>query len=247
MTATGLNLLMLGDMKIAVDGRELDFADAVTYKGMTFCGVPNMAYALGYTNASWTLKCDLVAQYVCRLLNHMDAHGYTAATPRHPDPSVGIEPLLDFNSGYVLRSIDNLPKQGAREPVEAAPELPARRVHDAARRDRGRGAAVLAHGVRGAGARARRGVAQTTAIEGLGAYSPHNPSTNIGAAGFEPATSASQRQRADQAAPRPVCVKFKPRVTLSRWTSTPPATSSARTVAACWPPSAPAAASSRAR
>ena len=81
-----------------------------------FCGVPNMAYALGYTNASWTLKCDLVGQYVCRLINHMDAHGHAAATPRRPDPSVAIEPLLDFNSGYVLRSIDGLPKQGSRAP-----------------------------------------------------------------------------------------------------------------------------------
>jgi len=116
VTATGLNLLMIGGMKIAVDGRELDLAKAVTYKGMMFCGVPNMAYTLGYTNASWTLKGDLVAQYVCRLLNHMDAHGYSAATPRHPDASVAIEPLLDFNSGYVLRSIDNLPKQGSRAP-----------------------------------------------------------------------------------------------------------------------------------
>jgi monooxygenase len=116
VTATGLNLLMIGGMRIAVDGRELDLSGAVTYKGMMFCGVPNMAYALGYTNASWTLKCDLVGQYVCRLINHMDAHGYAAATPRRPDPSVAIEPLLDFNSGYVLRSIENLPKQGSRAP-----------------------------------------------------------------------------------------------------------------------------------
>jgi len=116
VTATGLNLLMIGGMQIAVDGRELDLSEAVTYKGMMFCGVPNMAYTLGYTNASWTLKGDLVAQYVCRLINHIDAHGYSAATPRHPDASVAIEPLLDFNSGYVLRSIADLPKQGSRAP-----------------------------------------------------------------------------------------------------------------------------------
>jgi cation diffusion facilitator CzcD-associated flavoprotein CzcO len=116
VTATGLNLLMIGGMNIAVDGRELDLSEAVTYKGMMFCGVPNMAYTLGYTNASWTLKGDLVAQYVCRLLSHMDARGYSAVTPRHPDSSVAIEPLLDFNSGYVLRSIENLPKQGSRAP-----------------------------------------------------------------------------------------------------------------------------------
>jgi monooxygenase len=116
VTATGLNLLMLGGMTIAVDGREIELAEAVTYKGMMLCGVPNMAYALGYTNASWTLKCDLVAQYVCRVLNHMEEHGYREYKPRAPGPSVPIEPMIDFSSGYVLRSIDNLPKQGSRAP-----------------------------------------------------------------------------------------------------------------------------------
>jgi monooxygenase len=80
------------------------------------CGVPNFALALGYTNASWTLKCDLIAHYVCRLLNHMDEHGYAIATPRPPDPSLPTEPFIDFNAGYVLRSIDTLPRQGARPP-----------------------------------------------------------------------------------------------------------------------------------
>jgi monooxygenase len=79
-------------------------------------GVPNMAVALGYTNASWTLKCDLVTQYVCRLLNHMDANGQRQATPRAPDASVATEPFLDLASGYVLRSIHTLPKQGSRAP-----------------------------------------------------------------------------------------------------------------------------------
>jgi monooxygenase len=83
---------------------------------MMLSGVPNLAMTLGYTNASWTLKCDLVAQYVCRLLNHMDAHGYAIATPQPPDPSVPVEPFIDFNSGYVLRSIQDLPKQGASQP-----------------------------------------------------------------------------------------------------------------------------------
>ena len=80
------------------------------------CGVPNFAMALGYTNASWTLKCDLIAHYVCRLLNHMDERGYAIANPKPPDPSLPTEPFLDFNSGYVLRSIDKLPKQGATSP-----------------------------------------------------------------------------------------------------------------------------------
>jgi monooxygenase len=78
--------------------------------------VPNLAIALGYTNASWTLKCDLVAQYVCRVLNHMDARGYEICTPRPPDPTVPTEPFIDFNSGYVLRYIDELPRQGATSP-----------------------------------------------------------------------------------------------------------------------------------
>ena len=116
VTATGLNLLLLGGMELAVDGEDVDFAAKVAYKGMMLSGVPNLAIALGYTNASWTLKCDLVAEYVCRLLNHMDAHGYAIATPQAPDPSLPIEPFIDFNSGYVLRSIADLPKQGATPP-----------------------------------------------------------------------------------------------------------------------------------
>jgi monooxygenase len=116
VTATGLNLLMLGGLDLRVDDEEVDFSEKVAYKGMMLCGVPNLALALGYTNASWTLKCDLVAQYVCRLMNHMDAHGYDIATPAGPGPSVPTEPFIDFTSGYVLRSIDELPKQGASQP-----------------------------------------------------------------------------------------------------------------------------------
>jgi hypothetical protein len=81
-----------------------------------FGGVPNLAIALGYTNASFTLKCDLVSQYVCRLLNHMDAHGYRVATPRDPGPSLPREPFINLTSGYVLRSLDQLPKQGRSQP-----------------------------------------------------------------------------------------------------------------------------------
>jgi len=83
---------------------------------MMFSGVPNLAFALGYTNASWTLKCDLVAEYVCRLLNHMDQRGYGQCTPREPDASVAREPAIDLTSGYVQRSIDKFPKQGSRTP-----------------------------------------------------------------------------------------------------------------------------------
>ncbi|MCW2951458.1 MAG: flavin-binding family monooxygenase [Conexibacter sp.] len=116
VTATGLNLLVLGGMKIAVDGREIDLSETVGYKGMMFSGVPNLAVTLGYTNASWTLKGDLVSDYVCRLLNHMDARGYRQCTPRAPDPSLPTQPFIDLASGYVLRSLDALPKQGVATP-----------------------------------------------------------------------------------------------------------------------------------
>ncbi len=116
VTATGLNMLALGGMTIAVDGREIDLSETVAYKSMMFSGVPNLAFALGYTNASWTLKCDLVAEYVCRLVNHMDQRGYRQCTPCEPDESVAREPAIDLTSGYVLRSIDKFPKQGSRTP-----------------------------------------------------------------------------------------------------------------------------------
>ena len=107
---------MLGGTTIAVDGREVEPANTVGYKGMMLSGVPNMAVALGYTNASWTLKCDLVARYVCRLLNHMDERGHGVCTPRRPDPSLPTDPFIDLTSGYVLRSIESLPRQGPRTP-----------------------------------------------------------------------------------------------------------------------------------
>ena len=116
VTATGLNLLALGGIDVTVDGRRIDLGETVGYKGMMLSGIPNLVLTLGYTNASWTLKADLVAEYVCRMLRHMDAHGYTQCTPRAPDPAEPTEPFLDLKSGYVLRSIDQLPKQGSRSP-----------------------------------------------------------------------------------------------------------------------------------
>jgi cation diffusion facilitator CzcD-associated flavoprotein CzcO len=116
VTATGLNLLALGGMEVAVDGRELRLPEAVGYKGMMLSGVPNLALTLGYPNASWTLKSDLVARYVCRLLNHMDEHGYRQCTPLRPDASVPTAPFLDLQSGYLLRALDQLPRQGDRVP-----------------------------------------------------------------------------------------------------------------------------------
>jgi monooxygenase len=116
VTATGLNLLVMGGVQLLVDGCERTFAQTVGYKGIMFSGLPNLALTLGYTNASWTLKGDLAWAWVCRLLNHMDAHGWDACTPRDPDPSHETHPFIDLRSGYVLRSIDQLPKQGERLP-----------------------------------------------------------------------------------------------------------------------------------
>jgi monooxygenase len=106
----------LGGMEMAVDGREIALPETVGYKGMMLSGVPNLAVALGYTNASWTLKCDLTCEYVCRLINYMDEHGYAQATPNNSDPSITTEPFIDFTSGYVLRAIDKFPKQGSKAP-----------------------------------------------------------------------------------------------------------------------------------
>jgi cation diffusion facilitator CzcD-associated flavoprotein CzcO len=116
VTATGLNLKVAGGIEVEVDGREIEFSQLVSYKGMMFSGVPNLAITLGYTNASWTLKADLVADYVCRTLSHMDDIGARICTPRTPDPSVETQPFLDLKSGYVMRSLHQLPKQGSVPP-----------------------------------------------------------------------------------------------------------------------------------
>ncbi|MCE9648769.1 MAG: NAD(P)/FAD-dependent oxidoreductase [Parvibaculum sp.] len=116
VTATGLNLQVLSDMKVVVDGKDVDLSKTLNYKGMMYSDIPNLASSFGYTNASWTLKCDLTCEYVCRLLNHMDKTGTRQATPHNTDPTVTEEPWLDFSSGYVQRSIDKFPKQGSKAP-----------------------------------------------------------------------------------------------------------------------------------
>ena len=116
VTATGLNLQLLGGLQVSVDGREVELAKTLNYKGMMFSDVPNLASSFGYTNASWTLKCDLTCEYVCRLLNHMQQHGYRQCMPRNVDPSLTEEPWIDFSSGYVQRSLHKLPKQGSKLP-----------------------------------------------------------------------------------------------------------------------------------
>jgi len=116
VTATGLILQVLGGAEFSVDGRKVDFANTLNYKGMMYSDVPNLAAALGYTNASWTLKCDLTCEYVCRLINTMDRHGYRQCMPRNDDPAIEALPSLNFTSGYVQRSIAKLPKQGSKRP-----------------------------------------------------------------------------------------------------------------------------------
>jgi len=116
VTATGLNLKIMAGLTLVVDGETVDLSKKMAYKGMMYSDVPNLAQAFGYTNASWTLKCDLTAEYVCRLLKYMDEHRYAQCTPRENDPTVKPEPVLDFNSGYILRVLDQLPSQGSKHP-----------------------------------------------------------------------------------------------------------------------------------
>jgi monooxygenase len=119
VTATGLNLVVLGEMQFVVDGAPVDFARTWTYKGMMYSGVPNLVSTFGYINASWTLRADLTSEYVCRLLNHMDAVGAQIVTPRlRPgDHDMPVRPWIDsFSSGYMQRVMHRFPMQGDREP-----------------------------------------------------------------------------------------------------------------------------------
>ncbi len=115
VTATGLKVKLLGGMQIIVDDAPVDLPETLLYKGMMFSDVPNLACAIGYTNASWTLKCELTSAYVCRLINHMDAKGYAWCVPRRQDGLVE-EPAITLTSGYIQRAATILPKQGSRRP-----------------------------------------------------------------------------------------------------------------------------------
>ena len=116
VAATGLELLFAGGMELSVDGEAVDLPSKLSYKGMMLEGVPNLAIAIGYTNASWTLKCDLTCDYVTRLLNHQRATGMRQSTPVNHDRSVERLPLLSLSSGYVQRSADRFPKRGSKFP-----------------------------------------------------------------------------------------------------------------------------------
>ncbi|MEP6548198.1 MAG: NAD(P)/FAD-dependent oxidoreductase [Gammaproteobacteria bacterium] len=115
VTATGLKLILLGGIEFTVDGERTDVSRCMAYKGAMLSDVPNMAYTFGYTNASWTLKADLTAKYVCRLIRYMDSHALAVATPRR-NPAMTEQPFLDFTSGYVIRAREILPKQGSLRP-----------------------------------------------------------------------------------------------------------------------------------
>ncbi len=116
VTATGLDMQALGGIELVVDGRAVELSQTLGYKGMMLSDVPNMAMSLGYTNASWTLKCDLTCEYVCRLLNHMAARGYAQCVARNRDPARPTEPFIDLSAGYVQRSIAKFPRQGLSTP-----------------------------------------------------------------------------------------------------------------------------------
>ncbi|MBI2708613.1 MAG: NAD(P)/FAD-dependent oxidoreductase [Actinobacteria bacterium] len=116
VTATGLDLLFMGGIELLVDGNKVDAGSSLTYKGMMLEGVPNAAFAFGYTNASWTLKAELTCAYVARVLNHMRAVGQRQVTAVNRDATVVPEPLLGLSSGYVQRSMHKFPKQGSRFP-----------------------------------------------------------------------------------------------------------------------------------
>ncbi|VVE11537.1 monooxygenase flavin-binding family protein [Pandoraea communis] len=116
VTATGLRVQLMGGARLLVDGKPVALSDSVAYKGMMYSDVPNLASVFGYTNASWTLKAELIAQYVCRLINHMNAQGADTCVPQLRDGEHGEMPAIGLTSGYIQRAAGALPKQGGRKP-----------------------------------------------------------------------------------------------------------------------------------
>jgi cation diffusion facilitator CzcD-associated flavoprotein CzcO len=120
ITATGLNMLPLGGIELSVEGSPVKLPGTTVYKSMMLSDVPNFVFAIGYTNASWTLKVDLVCEHFCRLLDHMDAYGQSTVVPICDEETMERRPLLDLSSGYVKRGIDRFPKAGTHGPWTAA-------------------------------------------------------------------------------------------------------------------------------
>jgi hypothetical protein len=116
ITATGLDLQVFGGVELDVDGQPVDPANLLCYKGVLYSDMPNFAAVTGYSNASWTLKAELICNYVCRLLDYMDRRGFKRCTPRHRDAGVERLPPVDLSSGYLQRALHKLPKQGSRRP-----------------------------------------------------------------------------------------------------------------------------------
>jgi len=118
ITATGLDLKLMGGMQLSLDGKPVDISETMAYRALMFRDVPNLAMVFGYTNSSWTLKADISCEYVCRLLKRMDKTGMRQVTPRNNDPSVKEQPFLDFNAGYVMRAMKKkiFPAQGNKAP-----------------------------------------------------------------------------------------------------------------------------------
>jgi cation diffusion facilitator CzcD-associated flavoprotein CzcO len=114
VSATGLSLIPCGGIEVSLDGVPVEIGSRTAYRGLMLDGVPNLAYCIGYTNASWTLRADLSSRYVCRLLAYMARRGYAVATPKTPGGQG--RPLLDLSSGYVQRALEIFPRQGDRDP-----------------------------------------------------------------------------------------------------------------------------------
>lgn len=116
VSATGLDLNFLGNIEVTVDNEPVEPANLLNYKGMMYSGIPNLVASFGYTNASWTLRCDLTSKYLCRLVNYMQRKNLSRVMPTPDMSQVEYEPLLDFSSGYVVRKSAELPKQGSIKP-----------------------------------------------------------------------------------------------------------------------------------
>jgi monooxygenase len=119
VTATGLNMVPFGKIELCIDGVKVNLNDHLIYKSVMVSGIPNFAFTIGYVNQVWTLKADLVASWVCRLLAHMDRNGHSTVTPVADDPEMPRRPYIDFDAGYIARAMHLFPQQGSHGPWRA--------------------------------------------------------------------------------------------------------------------------------